>query len=167
MKGLLTILFLVIIGSCSPTIQQSTSSNTLYEEDLSRYRPFVSVSTIEENPKQLNAPDIAYIEPTEHLRTEIDSVLRIKAARNEEIGYLPGFTIQVYSGRSRDAANQAKNLVYKVLMDEEANVTYDQPMFRVKVGQYYTRLEAEKNFNLLRKRFPQVLVLPERISLKE
>lgn len=168
MKVLLAISIIVAIGSCSPTIQQSTSSNTLYEEDLSRYRPSVPVSTIEENPKQVtNVEDIEYVEPTEHLRAEIDSVLRIKAARNEAIGYLPGYTIQVYSGRSRGAANRAKNLVYEVLMDEVGNVTYDQPMFRVKVGQYYTRLEAEKNFNLLRKRFRQALVLPERISLKE
>jgi len=93
--------------------------------------------------------------------------LRIKKARNEEIGYLPGFTIQVYSGRSREAANRAKNAVYDILLDEKATVSYDQPMFRVKVGQYYTRLEAEKSFNLLRERFSQALVLPQRISLPE
>ncbi len=168
MKLYHVILTVLIISGCSPSIQQSTSSSTGYDEDVSSYRPVIPEMVTEtENSATARIEDVEYVEPTEHLRVEIDSILRLKGARNEGIGYLPGFTIQVYTGMSREDANRAKNLVYDILIDEEPVITYDQPMFRVKVGHYYTRLEAEMNFNLLRKRFRQALVLPEKISLKE
>ncbi len=168
MRVLYSILLLVIVSSCSPTTQLFTSLSSSYEEDLSQYRPAVPKISIEEDRQQTaNVEEVEYVEPTEHLRAEIDSILRIKVSRNLDIGYLQGFTIQVYTGRSRERANNAKRVVYKILIDEEVKVYYDQPMFRVKVGRYYTRLEAEKSFNQLRKRFPQALVLPERIPLQE
>jgi len=160
------LIFILAIKGCSPSSQPTSSAN-IYDEDLSIYRP-KAVGSVEETTSVQSADNqtIEYVEPIQHLQTEIDSVLRIKAARNKELGYLPGFTIQIYTGRNRDEANRAKRLAYDLLIDQEPKITYDQPMFRVKVGQYYTRLEAEKSFQLLRKSFRQALVLQERIPLE-
>lgn len=165
MRGLVILSLVGLLLSCSPSTQPKTSTQN-YEEDLSAYRPEVPVLDEQvESGQTVPVVEVEYTPPTHHLRTEIDSVLAIKASLSEQKGYLQGFTIQVYTGRSREQANNAKNTVYDILLDERATVFYDQPMFRVKVGRYYTRLEAEKNLNLLKDSFPQALVLPERISL--
>lgn len=161
------LVFLIGIQSCSPTTQPS-STTSRYEEDLSMHRPQVSgrIETVEQIQIPANQ-EIKYVEPTNHLKSELDSVIRIKSSKNLEVGYLQGFTIQIYSGRSREAANNAKYAVYEILEDERALVFYDQPRFRVKVGQYYSRLEAEKSLNLLKRRFRQALILPEKIPFGE
>jgi len=161
-----TMIILVIACSCNPkATQQASTAN--YEEDLSAYRPVIpevtSASALESGSPSM---EIEYVEPTKHINAELDSILKIKAARSLEIGYLQGFSIQIYSGRSREEANNAKQAVYELLEDETAEVYYDQPVFRVKVGKYFSKLEAEPNFQALRKSFPQALVLPERIPIK-
>ncbi len=154
------------MAGCSPTTQP-TSTSSRYEEDLSQHRPQVNSSTPEIVELEVsNSEPVPFVEPTQHLKSEIDSVIRIKSSRNLETGYLKGFTIQIYSGRSREEANNAKYAVYDLLEDEEPQVFYDQPRFRVKVGQYYSRLEAEKSLNLLKTKFRQALILPERIPLE-
>lgn len=156
-----------VLLACSPTTQPTTSTGS-YDEDLSGLRPQVGSTQVMPDPvEEVEQEEIPYVEPTNHLRAEIDSVIRIKSARNQEAGFLPGFTIQVYSGRSREAANNAKYVVNTLLENEEPQVYYDQPRFRVKVGQYYSRLEAEKNLNLLKGEFRQALILQERIPLDQ
>ena len=166
-KYLLFFLSGLVLG-CSPSTVPSNTTNS-YEEDLSAHRPSGGGETVVvEEPIELpEREDIPYVEPTNHLKAEIDSIIRIKSARNQDLGYLQGFTIQIYSGRSREDANNAKYAVYEILEDEDPFVFYDQPRFRVKVGKYYSRLEAEKSLNLLKTRFRQALILPERIPLSE
>ncbi|MDA0193733.1 MAG: SPOR domain-containing protein [Bacteroidetes bacterium] len=165
-RNQLLIITLTLVYSCAPTITRQSSTDK-YDEDLSAYRPMIPESSEVTGSESVNKINkISYIEPTQHINDELDSVLTLMTLKNLEIGYLPGFSIQIYSGRSREEANNAKQAVYDLLEDETAVVYYDQPVFRVKVGKYFSKLEAEKNFRTLKDNFPQALVLPERIRIK-
>lgn len=159
------LVFTTLVYGCAPTVTRQTSTKK-YEEDLSIHRPEIPESS-EVIAAQIENPinSVPYVEPTHHLNTELDSVLQIMVQKNIEVGYLAGFSIQIYSGRSREEANRAKKTV-DGLLDEFAEVYYDQPVFRVKVGHYLSKLEAEKSFRTLKPYFPQALVLPERIPIR-
>ena len=76
------------------------------------------------------------------------------------------YAIQVYIGNNRDEANDARMKVYGLLENEIPRLEYTQPNFRVKVGKYNSRLEANKSLTILKKSFPGALLVPERTYLK-
>lgn len=69
-----------------------------------------------------------------------------------------GFKIQVFSGNnqrtSRDEANSKQALINKSYPELETVVLFDSPFWRLRVGNYETRREAEEAMQELRKAFP-------------
>jgi hypothetical protein len=47
-----------------------------------------------------------------------------------------------------------------------ANIQYQQPKFRVTVGKYFTRIEAQKDLVKLKRIFSSASLVPERIMIK-
>ena len=50
--------------------------------------------------------------------------------------------------------------------DLTGNLMYQQPKFRVTVGAYYTTLEAQKDFQRLKRIFPNAILIPEKIPFR-
>lgn len=159
-----------LLQFCAPTASTNTS-NSVYEEDLSIYRP---VYTFEEEEsdhtgsgKETYTSTKSYVTPTNDIKAELDTVLyRIKKSR-ENIKYVDGFSIQLYSGNNRDKANQVKVKTYEVLEDLRPRVSYDQPNYKVRVGEYYSRLEANADFVTLQKHFSRAVLVPVKIKIEE
>lgn len=159
-----------LLQFCAPTASTSTSS-AVYEEDLSIYRPSY---TLDEEPIEDETPPeetynstAQYVTPTNDIKAELDTVLyRIKKSR-ENIKYVDGYSIQLYSGNNRDKANQVKVKTYEVLEDQRPRVSYDQPNYKVRVGEYYSRLEANTDFVTLQKHFSRAVLVPVKIKIEE
>ena len=96
---------------------------------------------------------------------QVDTLLEILAAQNQSLGYVQGFTVQVYSGSSRETASKARIDVFRVLIGFEPEIKYVQPNFKVKVGKFTERLEAQWVYAQLKPEFPQAIIIPERIRL--
>jgi len=47
-----------------------------------------------------------------------------------------------------------------------ALLEYNQPKFRVRVGSYYSRLEAQKDLTRLKKAFSNAILVPEKILVR-
>jgi hypothetical protein len=62
---------------------------------------------------------------------------------NEKTKKTNGYRIQFYSG-SRQGANDAKVELLTSIDDQEVYVLYQQPYFKTKIGDFRTKLEAEK-----------------------
>ncbi|MDW3212109.1 MAG: SPOR domain-containing protein [Reichenbachiella sp.] len=159
-----------LLQFCAPTASTSTSP-AVYEEDLSIYRPSYTLeeeSTTEEtSSEEAIAPTVEYVTPTNDIKAELDTVLyRIKKSR-ENIQYVDGYSIQLYSGNNRDKANQVKVKTYEVLEDQRPRVSYDQPNYKVRVGEYYSRLEANTDFVTLQKHFSRAVLVPVKIKIEE
>ena len=69
-----------------------------------------------------------------------------------------GFRIQAFSGNnqrtSRDEANRKKTLISNLYPEHEAVVLFESPFWRLRVGNFQTRAEAEAAMQLLKESFP-------------
>jgi hypothetical protein len=76
-----------------------------------------------------------------------------------------GYRVQVFFGNDRKTAyfQQAK---FKALYPElNAYISYTQPNYRVKVGDFKTRAEAQQLMSKLRPDFPTLFIFNERIKV--
>lgn len=162
------ILIITIIGfsgliGCKGSSTSSTST-TEHKEDLSSLRPRLEAMEEESETESFveNEVTVNYVDD---IKEELDSVNQIIIAKNKETRYEDGYTIQIYTGNDRQAANEAKEKVLLVSPDLEPVITYHQPSYKVKVGQYLDRLRAHQVYQSLKEEFPLALLIPERIQV--
>jgi hypothetical protein len=160
-----------LLAGCASTQSTSTSSSTNqgsgYSEDLSVWRPKVDGSATVTTPVQNDGrKETTYVEPKFNVNKQVDAVLDSIDRLNQNRRFIEGFTIQVYSGLKREDALSAKKTLATSLPELESEVQYAQPNFRVKVGKYFDRINAQKDFVLVKRLFPSAIVIPDKIVVK-
>ena len=70
-------------------------------------------------------------------------------------GMYKGFRIQVLSTTSRDQANQVKSDLLNKFSEEKTYLQYHSPYFKVRIGNFVNREDAEKFRLKLNKSYPQ------------
>lgn len=86
---------------------------------------------------------------------EIDALLKVYTEVNSKSEY---YQIQVGFGNY----NKAKNLKDKVDVDFPnwpSKIEFESPTYRVRVGKFKSRMEAERKFLEVRKKYPQAMLL--------
>lgn len=170
MRKILPVLLvaLIVVGckSTKPT-QTTASQDGKYSEDLSALRPKVDVLQTETTTgEQIKRDPKAYVEPQFTVNKQLHAILDTIDQQNLQRKFIEGYTIQVYAGQKReDALNVKKQLTISV-PGITSEVQYEQPNFKVKSGKYYTRLEAQKDFEQIKKYFPSAILVPGQISMK-
>ncbi|HTH58355.1 MAG TPA: SPOR domain-containing protein [Cyclobacteriaceae bacterium] len=150
--------------SCSSVAQKS--SGKPYHEDLSKLRPKVEFSE-EVKPKDTIKEEPLRVAPTRHINAQVDIVLDSIDRFNLTRKFIDGFTIQIYSGQKKDDAMNVIKKMKEEVTELSANpIRYEQPKFRVTVGKYFTRLEAQSDLLVLRRKFSAASLVPEKIPLK-
>jgi len=144
--------FAAVLVSCATTTKTTTvsSSTQKYSEDLSGSRPKAATTTTGTTGGTTTSPAdtrkaTAYVEPKYAVNKKLDTVLDSIDRINVQRTFIDGFTIQVYSGSRKEDAMKAKQELASSLPDLQSEVLYSQPNFRVKVGKYYSRIEAQKD----------------------
>jgi len=163
------IYFIVVVwlASCASPKNTTVSSSqgAAYSEDLSIWRPKAetpaknnnTTTTVTDNPKQTQ-----YVEPKYAVNKKLDTVLDSIDRYNRSKQFIDGFTIQIYAGLKRE---DAKKHLSSSLPDLPSEVVYAQPNFRVKVGKYYTRLDAQRDYVAVKKYFPTAIVIPDKVAI--
>lgn len=154
---------LTLTQCAAPKPTTTSSQDGKYSEDLSSLRPKIEttekVAVAQPVDDKKSTP---YVEPkfnvNKQLDTVLDSIDRAYISRNA----IDGFTIQVYSGRREEALNAKKTLA-NVLPDLQSEIQFTEPIFRLKVGKYYTRNDAQQDFNDVKRHFPAAIIIPEKI----
>ena len=155
----------LLISHCAAPKSTTATQGGKYSEDLSVWRPKpkspadATVVTPVEDRKTT-----AYVEPKLAVNKPLDTVLDSIDHINRHKRYVEGFTIQVYSGK-REEALSAKKTLATSLPDLDCDVQFTEPIFRVKVGKYYTRLEAQHDYMAVKRYFPAAIIIPEKLSL--
>lgn len=80
---------------------------------------------------------------------------------------LMGYRVQIYSGNSKQPAREARQRFSQLYRQTKAHESYEQPYFKVKVGDFKTKLEALKLKNDLSKHFPNCFIVKDEIEFKE
>jgi hypothetical protein len=165
--GLIFAFFVVGSQACSAQRGQREPKDKGHEEDISvwraKFRPAVAADMAQVDTLSQVRPDGEFrLSVNDRLHPILDSISRLQLSRK----FIDGFTIQLYSGTKRDLAMEAKKVLTTRHPDLIGDLVYQQPNFRVKVGRYFTRLEAYKDFAALRKNFPAAIIIPEKILVR-
>lgn len=75
-----------------------------------------------------------------------------------------GYRVQIFTGSSRAEAFNAQNKFQQLYPDTRTYITYAEPNFKVRVGDFRTRMEAAKMAAQLRSVFPVVFIMSEKIN---
>lgn len=97
-----------------------------------------------------------------HADPRID--LLLKKHRNIQIGYIysgKGYRVQIYTGTDRAKANELKVDFIRRFPGIRTYLTYVQPQFRVKVGDFKTRAEAQKLYEETNAVYGASMIVPD------
>lgn len=156
------IILALTLAACKST-QVTRKTDLTYSEDLSNYRP--SISMYQDDQNEYRSETGSFNEPTQDITMEMDSLSRLAASLNEQNTVYDGYTIQVYRGSSRSSAENARYKALQIFPEMRPSLTYYQPMYKVQMGSFVDRLEANRVFKEVKEEFPQALLLPDKIKL--
>ena len=87
----------------------------------------------------------------------------------KKVGEINGYRIQIaaYSGvNSKSQAEYAKNSFNNLFPYTKAYIIYTEPYFKVRVGNYYSRLQAYKELENIKLTYPSAYIVPDKINYK-
>src|SRR5687768_2924909 len=128
-------------------------------EDLSAYRPKVTPPTTE------TAGNFAAITPTMHVNEKVEMLLDTLASANKSIKYAQGYRILVYTGNDRKTAFDLRKTVVNQLPEQRDYLTYVQPTFKLKIGDYYSRMEANQALQQIKSIAPNASIIADQVNV--
>ncbi|QQS29785.1 MAG: SPOR domain-containing protein [Sphingobacteriales bacterium] len=78
-----------------------------------------------------------------------------------------GFRVQIIQDSSREAVRQQKAALLKKFPQLRAYEVYDQPFFKLRVGDYLHRFEAFKVMHDLKSTFPASFIVQDKVNISE
>ncbi|WP_232623042.1 SPOR domain-containing protein [Pareuzebyella sediminis] len=93
---------------------------------------------------------------------KITDLLDIYKTANESSDY---FRIQVGFG-SYDEAQNIQSKVEQDFPDLPSKIDFDSPTYRVRIGRFRNRLDAERKFMEIRKKYPDAMLLQPKKSTR-
>lgn len=175
MHRIIFCLLLFGLSSCARSISSGSGSSEAlnsYSEDLSAVRPVpeVELSTTEDEDsviEETQPEESAYLSDNlanenERIEKAIDKIASFNSTQTDA----PGFRIQVFSGNSRGEFESAKGYLLQHFPELEIYESYSQPTYRIKVGDFLRRMDAEKYYSSLRSRFTSSKIMMETVNLQ-
>jgi hypothetical protein len=95
----------------------------------------------------------------------LDTLIERNIELNKAANGIQGYRVQIFFGSERKAAQDAKTKFLQMMPEEEVYLIYQQPYFKVRVGDYRTKLEAEAIYRQLLPDFEKVFIIPDKINL--
>ena len=102
-----------------------------------------------------------------HVNTQVDKVLDSMSVHNKNIRYSSGYRIQVYVGNERREVDEAKSYIYQNFPELNTYLTFSQPTYRMKAGDFTSRLDAERYYATIRQRYSMAMIVPEKIDIRK
>ena len=105
-----------------------------------------------------------------HADPQIDELVQLHIAYNKEFPILEGYRIQLFMESGNEAltrAEEVKDKFMKKYREVPAYVTFGEPYYRVRVGDFRTRLDAEKFLNRINRAYRNAWVTLDIINLPE
>jgi hypothetical protein len=93
-----------------------------------------------------------------------DELVRKQKDQNMANQHMPGFRIQVYFGSIRQKASEVKLDFSSRFPEVPVYLTYQQPNFKVRIGDYRSRIEAQKFLKDLEGLYPTSFIVPDEVK---
>jgi hypothetical protein len=99
---------------------------------------------------------------------KIDSLISRHKVISESKGTIEGYRIQIFNASGNNSKKQANDVKADFMQkypDVESYVLYQAPNFKVRIGDFRSRMEAQKMFNSLKREFPSAYIVKDDINL--
>ncbi len=106
-----------------------------------------------------------YYEHTKEI--EVDSLLKIHKEYNSHYSDIDGYRIQIFKGSGNNALEDAENIIDKFSEKYEetgAYISFMEPYYRIRIGDYRTRLDALNFLRKIKKSYPSAFVIQNDIE---
>ncbi len=100
----------------------------------------------------------------------VDSLIIMHAAHNKAYPFVTGYRIQLFKDSGNDALDAAHDVMEKFhedFPDVAAYLSFQEPYYRVRVGDFRTRLEALGELEKIKKKFRNVWVIKDYIHFPD
>ena len=150
----------------STTQSPSKKNEKANEEDLSLYRPKFK-SANESGSQSVKTSTTVTSDVPLHVNKRLDAILDTIAMRNKSIKFTNGFRIQIYVGNDRKSADDAKIYTYQKYPEIYPYLSYQQPIYKVKIGDFLNRMDAERYYSDIKDLYPSAMILPDRVEIRK
>jgi len=104
------------------------------------------------------------------LKTQ-DSLIHVLMNRHIAINQakktMPGYRVQIYFGSDRSKANDVKTDFLQLFPSKGAYLIYQQPNFKIRVGDFKTRLEAMSFLKEIQSLYSAAFIVKDDVKLPE
>jgi hypothetical protein len=94
-----------------------------------------------------------------------DELVRKQKEQNLASPNIEGYRIQIYFGGNRQKASEVKLDFTSRFPGVQAYLTYQQPNFKVRVGDYRNRFDAQKLLKEIDGLYPTAFIVPDEVKL--
>ncbi|MDB5013158.1 MAG: preprotein translocase [Daejeonella sp.] len=84
--------------------------------------------------------------------------------KGQSASQIDGFRIQIYSGSDRKIAYAEQTRFKGLYPQVSAYLNYIQPNYRVQIGDFRTRMDAEKFMNAIKQNFSTAFIFPAQVT---
>lgn len=98
---------------------------------------------------------------------EIDKIQKLNENHRincDKKGTVSGYRVQIHFGSDREKAKDEKAKFLKLYSDIPAYENYQQPNFKIRVGDFRSRLEAQKFLKEIKNEFSSSFVVTDEIN---
>lgn len=173
-KVVLCVCLSIAVGACSRSATPTKNNNTgigNYEEDLSDVRvKYDSKPTVSAPAEKMPAKEKTgglIVQIPQQVNSQVDIALDSIAVRNKNVRYSSGYRIQVYVGNDRREVDEAKVFIYQNFPELNTYLTFSQPTYKLKAGDFTSRLDAERYYSFIKQRYSMAMMVSERIDIKK
>ncbi len=103
---------------------------------------------------------------TMSVNRQLDAVLDTLAEQNRSVRYAPGFRIQVYVGTQRQEVDAIKALIAQNFPELNPYLSYNQPTYRLKVGDFMRRIDAERYYASIKQQVRSALLQGDKVDVR-
>ena len=129
----------------------------------------IAADSLKSGNAEANAPQVA-TRPTVEIHTHGDAKTIVNNTLYNGAKKVKGFRILIYSGSSpsaRGEASSARTRFSKLFNSLPTYMFYENPYFKVSVGNFRTVEEAQAKLERIRKYFPKAFIVHQTISVYE
>ncbi len=140
------------------TARRPAAPAPLPAEDVRKYRPAAATTPPAPTPVAAATPapvKAPFVAPASQVNAQIEQRLRDQAFTNEKVKYTQGYRILAYVGLEREQAMRIRREVISRYPDETDYLTFKQPVYRLYIGDYTSKLEAARGMARVRPLAPK------------
>jgi hypothetical protein len=99
--------------------------------------------------------------------TKIEQLVQKHRTLNEKIHGIPGFRIQIFSEsgtNSKNKATKVKDDFFQKFSDEEVYILFQEPNYKVRIGDFRTQLDALGFLHKIQGAYPNAFIVNDKIN---